>query len=56
LRSRAPTRAAGAQGESGRVRPAPVGSIVPLSGVTGELVLAFAWEITWYQYRVMLEG
>jgi hypothetical protein len=32
---------------------APLVSIVPLSGVTGELVLTFGWEITWYQYRVL---
>jgi len=35
---------------------APLVSIVPLSGVTGELVLTFAWEITWYQYRVLPEA
>jgi hypothetical protein len=34
----------------------PLISIVPLSGVTGELVLTFAWEITWYQYRVLPEA
>ncbi len=34
----------------------PLVSIVPLSGVTGELVLTFAWEITWYQYRVLPEA
>lgn len=27
-------------------------SILPLSGVTGELALTFAWDISWYQYRV----
>jgi hypothetical protein len=27
-------------------------SILPLSGVTGEMVLTFAWDISWYQYRV----
>lgn len=27
-------------------------SITPLSGVTGEMVLTFAWDISWYQYRV----
>lgn len=36
-----------------RALGAPLVSIVPLSGVTGELVLTFAWEITWYQYRVV---
>ena len=35
---------------------APLASIVPLSGVKGELVLTFAWEITWYQYRVLPEA
>jgi hypothetical protein len=27
-------------------------SIVPLSGVTGELVVTIAWDISWYQYRI----
>ncbi len=27
-------------------------SILPLSGVSGELVITFAWDISWYQYRV----
>ena len=31
-------------------------SIVPLSGVNSEVVLTFAWDITWYQYRVVLEA
>src|SRR5712691_5183104 len=30
----------------------PHASIVPLSGVSGELVVTIAWEISWYQYRV----
>jgi hypothetical protein len=30
----------------------PQVSILPLSGVTGEMVLTFAWDISWYQYRV----
>jgi hypothetical protein len=30
----------------------PQASIVPLSGVTGELVVTVAWDISWYQYRV----
>jgi hypothetical protein len=25
---------------------------VPLSGVSGELVVTVAWDISWYQYRV----
>ncbi|MCS7006674.1 MAG: hypothetical protein RMM28_04900 [Thermoleophilia bacterium] len=39
-----------------RALGAPLVSIVPLSGVTGEVVLTFAWEITWYQYRVIPEA
>ena len=31
-------------------------SILPLSGVTGEMVLTFAWDISWYQYRVSFES
>lgn len=31
-------------------------SITPLSGVNAELVLTFAWEISWYQYRVSPES
>ncbi|MGH3136672.1 MAG: hypothetical protein ACRDPV_09295, partial [Gaiellaceae bacterium] len=31
-----------------RALGAPLVSIVPLSGVNSELVLTFAWEITWY--------
>ena len=30
----------------------PRASIVPLSGVSGELVVTVAWDISWYQYRV----
>jgi hypothetical protein len=30
----------------------PQVSITPLSGVTGEMVLTFAWDISWYQYRI----
>ena len=39
-----------------RALGAPLVSIVPLSGVSGEIVLTFAWEITWYQYRVLPEA
>jgi hypothetical protein len=39
-----------------RALGAPLISIVPLSGVNSELVLTFAWEITWYQYRVLPEA
>ena len=31
----------------------PKASIVPLSGVSGEMVATVAWEISWYQYRVL---
>jgi hypothetical protein len=30
----------------------PRASIVPLSGVSGELIVTVAWDLTWYQYRV----
>ena len=30
----------------------PRASIVSLSGVSGELVVTVAWDISWYQYRV----
>jgi hypothetical protein len=40
----------------GRALGSPLISIVPLSGVNSELVLTFAWEITWYQYRVLPEA
>jgi len=30
----------------------PKASIVPLSSVSGEMVVTVAWEISWYQYRV----
>lgn len=31
-------------------------SIVPLSGVNSEMVVTFAWDISWYQYRVQPEA
>ena len=31
-------------------------SITPLSGVNAEMVLTFAWDISWYQYRVSPES
>ena len=34
----------------------PQASITPLSGVNSEMVLTFAWDITWYQYRVSPES
>jgi hypothetical protein len=30
----------------------PQASILPLSGVSGEMIITVAWEISWYQYRV----
>jgi hypothetical protein len=35
---------------------APRASIVPLSGVSGELIVTVAWDISWYQYRVTPES
>ena len=35
---------------------APQASIVPLSGVSGEMIVTVAWEISWYQYRVTPES
>ena len=32
---------------------APKASIVPLSGVNTEVVITIAWDISWYQYRVV---
>jgi hypothetical protein len=34
----------------------PSASIVPLSGVSGEMIVTVAWEISWYQYRVSPES
>jgi len=34
----------------------PKVSIMPLPGVNAETVLTFAWDITWYQYRVTPEA
>ena len=34
----------------------PKVSIMPLSGVNTEMVLTFAWDISWYQYRVTPEA
>ena len=34
----------------------PEASIVALSGVTADVVITVAWEITWYQYRVSGES
>ena len=31
-------------------------SIVPLSGVTGEMALTVAWDLSWYQYRIAPES
>ena len=34
----------------------PKASILPLSGVHGELVVTVAWELSWYQYRITPEA
>ena len=34
----------------------PKASIIPLSGVSGEMIVTVAWEISWYQYRVSPEA
>jgi len=34
----------------------PQASITPLAGVHSEMVLTFAWDISWYQYRVSPES
>ncbi len=39
-------------GGIGKSLGVPRVSIVPLSGVSGELVITIAWDISWYQYRV----
>jgi hypothetical protein len=31
-------------------------SVVPLSGVNTEVVVTVCWDISWYQYRVVLDG
>jgi hypothetical protein len=31
-------------------------SIVPLSGVTGEMAVTVAWDLSWYQYRIAPES
>ena len=35
---------------------APKASVIPLSGVSGELVVTVAWDISWYQYRITPES
>src|SRR5919201_6854846 len=34
----------------------PKASVVPLSGVSSEVVLTVAWDISWYQYRITPES
>jgi hypothetical protein len=34
----------------------PYASVVPLSGVNAEVVVTVAWDISWYQYRVLPES
>jgi hypothetical protein len=31
-------------------------SVVPLSGVNTEVVVTIAWDISWYQYRVLFDS
>jgi hypothetical protein len=40
----------------GKALGEPQASITPLSGVNAEMVLTFAWDISWYQYRVSPES
>jgi len=35
---------------------APMASIVSLSGANTEMVLTFAWDLSWYQYRISLDA
>jgi hypothetical protein len=35
---------------------APHVSVVPLSGVNTEVVVTIAWDISWYQYRVLFDS
>ena len=35
---------------------APNVSVVPLSGVSTEVVVTIAWDISWYQYRVLFDS
>ena len=44
-----------AQGLLRSLGPADV-SIVPLSGIHGEVVITICWELSWYQYRVDPNG
>jgi hypothetical protein len=34
----------------------PLVSVVPLSGVNTEVVVTIAWDISWYQYRVLFDS
>jgi hypothetical protein len=34
----------------------PSVSVIPLSGVTADVVVTVAWEISWYQYRVTADS
>jgi hypothetical protein len=31
-------------------------SMIPLSGTNAEVVVTIAWEISWYQYRIVLDS
>jgi predicted RNA-binding Zn-ribbon protein involved in translation (DUF1610 family) len=43
-------------GGIGKSLGAPKVSVVALSGVTADVVITVAWEISWYQYRVSPES
>ena len=43
-------------GGIGKSLGTPRASIVPLSGVAGELAVTVAWDLSWYQYRVSPES
>lgn len=34
----------------------PSVSVIPLSGVTSDVVVTVAWEISWYQYRITADS
>jgi hypothetical protein len=34
----------------------PHASVIPLSGVNTEVVVTIAWDISWYQYRVLFDS
>ena len=52
--TRAPT--AGRSPGSPRASARRASSMIPLSGTNAEIVITIAWEISWYQYRVISES